>query len=221
MLVSPLGLADPRAAQASVALVLVGICVVVARRPVLFQLLGVIVAENGLSLLAIAVPGGLPYVIEIGACSTSRSSSSPPPPSPTASTWNWEPATPSSCGACVTELALLAPALALAGALAAALARTARAADRINVAAALVTATAGLTFAATALAHSGEAARHTPWLQIDAAGGVFVAVIATVGLCSALVSPSYLRTSGRSWFTAAGCGAHTTPRCTCSGRSCC
>ena len=67
MLVPPLGLADPRAAQASVALVLVGICVVVARRPVLFQLLGVIVAENGLSLLAIAVPGGLPYVIEIGA----------------------------------------------------------------------------------------------------------------------------------------------------------
>jgi hydrogenase-4 membrane subunit HyfE len=47
--------------------VLVGIAIVVARRPVFFQLLGLIVAENGLSLLAVSVPGGLPYVIELGA----------------------------------------------------------------------------------------------------------------------------------------------------------
>jgi hydrogenase-4 membrane subunit HyfE len=40
---------------------------VIARRPTLFQLLGLIVAENGLSLLAISVPGGLPFVIELGA----------------------------------------------------------------------------------------------------------------------------------------------------------
>ena len=46
---------------------LVGVSVVIARRPALFQLLGLIVAENGLSLLAISVPGGLPYVIELGA----------------------------------------------------------------------------------------------------------------------------------------------------------
>jgi hydrogenase-4 component E len=66
-LVPPLGLGDPAAEQTSVALVLVGISVVVARRPALLQLLGLVVAENGLSLLAISVPGGLPYVIEIGA----------------------------------------------------------------------------------------------------------------------------------------------------------
>jgi hydrogenase-4 component E len=67
LLVPPLGLGDPRAEQTSVAVVLIGIAVVVARRPVLFQLLGMIVAENGLSLLAISVQGGLPYVIELGA----------------------------------------------------------------------------------------------------------------------------------------------------------
>ena len=51
----------------AVALVVVGLAIVVARRPALFQLLGLIVAENGLSLLALSVPGGLPYVIELGA----------------------------------------------------------------------------------------------------------------------------------------------------------
>jgi hydrogenase-4 component F len=100
----------------------------------------------------------------------------------------------------VTELAVLAPALALAGALAAGFARTSRQADRLNVVAALVTAAAALALAATALV---EPALRTRWLEIDGASGVFVAVIAVVGLCSALVSPSYLRTSGRSWFTAA------------------
>jgi hydrogenase-4 membrane subunit HyfE len=49
------------------ALVLVGIAIVIARRPILFQLLGLVVAENGLSLLAVSVPGGLSYVIEFGA----------------------------------------------------------------------------------------------------------------------------------------------------------
>ncbi len=67
VLVPPLGLGDPRAEQTSVALVLVGMTIVIARRPALLQLLGLIVAENGLSLLAISVPGGLPYVIELGA----------------------------------------------------------------------------------------------------------------------------------------------------------
>ncbi|HEX6024069.1 MAG TPA: proton-conducting transporter membrane subunit [Solirubrobacter sp.] len=100
----------------------------------------------------------------------------------------------------MTELAVIAPALALAGAIATGLARTPRQADRINVVFALVTAAAALALAALALF---EEAQTTRWLQIDGASGVFVAVIAIVGLCSALVSPSYLRTSGRSWFTAA------------------
>jgi hydrogenase-4 component E len=50
-----------------VAVVLVGIAIVVARRPAFLQMLGLIVAENGLSLLAVSVPGGLSYVVELGA----------------------------------------------------------------------------------------------------------------------------------------------------------
>lgn len=53
--------------RAAVAVVLVGIAIVAARRPILFQLLGLIVAENGVALLAVSVPGGLSYVVELGA----------------------------------------------------------------------------------------------------------------------------------------------------------
>lgn len=66
-LVPPLGLGDARTEHAAVALVLVGIAIVVARRPAFMQVLGLIVAENGLSLLAVSVPGGLSYVVELGA----------------------------------------------------------------------------------------------------------------------------------------------------------
>ncbi len=62
-----LGLGDPHTERAAVALVLVGIAIVIARRPILFQLLGMIVAENGVALLAISVHGGLSYVVELGA----------------------------------------------------------------------------------------------------------------------------------------------------------
>ena len=62
-----LGLGNPHAERVAVALVFVGIAIVVARRPVLFQLLGLIIAENGVALLAISVPGGLSYVVELGA----------------------------------------------------------------------------------------------------------------------------------------------------------
>ena len=72
VLVPPLGLGDPHTEHAAVALVLIGIAIVVARRPILFQLIGLIVAENGLTLLAISVPGGLSYVVDSGRCSTSR-----------------------------------------------------------------------------------------------------------------------------------------------------
>jgi hydrogenase-4 component E len=67
VLVPSIGLGDAHTEHAAVALVLLGITIVVARRPILFQLLGLIVAENGLSLLAVSVPGGLSYVIELGA----------------------------------------------------------------------------------------------------------------------------------------------------------
>jgi len=67
VLTPPLGLGAPHTEHAAVALVLVGIAIVIARRPILFQLLGLVVAENGLSLLAVSAPGGLSYVIEFGA----------------------------------------------------------------------------------------------------------------------------------------------------------
>ena len=67
LLMPPLGLGNAHTERAAVALVLVGIAIVVARRPLLFQLLGLIVAENGVTLLAISVPGGLSYVVELGA----------------------------------------------------------------------------------------------------------------------------------------------------------
>ncbi len=65
--VPPLGIGDPHTEHTSVAMVLVGITIVVTRRPILFQLVGLLVAENGLSLLAVSVPGGLSYVVELGA----------------------------------------------------------------------------------------------------------------------------------------------------------
>jgi hydrogenase-4 component F len=100
----------------------------------------------------------------------------------------------------VTELAAAVPLIALAGGVLVCLARTPSMADRLNTIAACATALAAFVLAGLAL--SGEE-RHTRWLDVDGTGGVFVAVIAAVGLCSALVSPAYLRTSGRSWFTAA------------------
>jgi hydrogenase-4 component E len=36
------------------------------RRPAIFQAFGFLVAENGLYLAALAVPGGLPVFIELG-----------------------------------------------------------------------------------------------------------------------------------------------------------
>jgi hydrogenase-4 component E len=66
-LLPPLGLGDARTEHTAVALVLVGIAIVVARRPAFLQLMGLIVAENGLALLAVSVPGGLSYVVELGA----------------------------------------------------------------------------------------------------------------------------------------------------------
>jgi hydrogenase-4 component F len=100
----------------------------------------------------------------------------------------------------VTELALLTPVVALCGGILVCLGRTPAEADRLNLVAAILTAAVGLALAAAALFGSPL---ETGWLLVDGASGVFVAVIAVVGLCSALVSPSYLRTSGRSWFTAA------------------
>lgn len=62
----PLGLADPAAEHGAVALLCLGIATVVTRRPAILQIVGGVVAENGVYLLAVAVPGGVPSVIELG-----------------------------------------------------------------------------------------------------------------------------------------------------------
>jgi hydrogenase-4 component E len=64
--IPPLGLGDPAAEHGAVALLSLGIAIVVMRRPALLQVLGILVAENGIYLLAISVPGGLPFIIELG-----------------------------------------------------------------------------------------------------------------------------------------------------------
>lgn len=62
----PLGLADVAAERGAVTLLCLGIAIVITRRPALVQVLGILVAENGVYLLAVSVPGGLPLVIELG-----------------------------------------------------------------------------------------------------------------------------------------------------------
>jgi len=64
--VPALGLGDRAAEQGALSLLALGIAIVVMRRPALFQVLGLIVAENGAYLLAISVPGGVPAAIELG-----------------------------------------------------------------------------------------------------------------------------------------------------------
>jgi hydrogenase-4 component E len=64
--VPPLGIADRAAEDGALALLCFGIAIVVMRRPAILQVLGIIVAENGVYLLAVSVSGGIPAVIELG-----------------------------------------------------------------------------------------------------------------------------------------------------------
>jgi len=65
--IPPLGLGDVAAEQGAVALLSLGIAIVVMRAAAILLVLGIVVAEYGIYLLAISVPGGLPFVIELGA----------------------------------------------------------------------------------------------------------------------------------------------------------
>lgn len=65
-LLPSLGLETRAAELAAATLVLVGAATIVLRRPTIFHLLGLLVAENGLALAAVSVPGGLPLLIELG-----------------------------------------------------------------------------------------------------------------------------------------------------------
>ena len=64
--VPPLGLGDRAAEHGAVALLCLGLLAVATRRPAILQIVGILVAENGVYLLAISVPGGLPSVVELG-----------------------------------------------------------------------------------------------------------------------------------------------------------
>jgi hydrogenase-4 component F len=99
-------------------------------------------------------------------------------------------------------VAAVVPGLPLAGALLVQATRTPRQADRFNVAWALAVGAAALVLAVTAISRGGAAPLRGDLYEVDGASGVFVAVIAIVGLASALLSPAYLRTAGRSWFSA-------------------
>ncbi len=92
----------------------------------------------------------------------------------------------------------LAVALPLATALLVPLARGARLA-RLVVAGALLTAAAAGALGVVALADHAEPARGH-WYVVDAAGGVYLLVVAAIGLLSALASPGYLGPAHRGFF---------------------
>jgi hydrogenase-4 component E len=66
-LVPPFGLHSQAAEHAAVALVATGLVTAVLQPTTLFQVIGLLVAENGLALAAAHAVGGLPAVIELGA----------------------------------------------------------------------------------------------------------------------------------------------------------
>lgn len=65
-LLPPLGLGSRAAEQGAVALLVLGVLIAVLRRSAVFQAVGFLIAENGVYLAALAVPGGLPAIVEIG-----------------------------------------------------------------------------------------------------------------------------------------------------------
>jgi hydrogenase-4 component E len=60
------GLRSSGAEHVAVGMVALGIATAVVRRPAIFQVLGFLLAENGLYLAALAAPGRVPAFIELG-----------------------------------------------------------------------------------------------------------------------------------------------------------
>ena len=79
--------------------------------------------------------------------------------------------------------------------------RTPGGADRVNLISASVAAVVALTASVVGLVH-GARGLHGSWFLLDHAGACFLAVIAVVGWCSAMVSPTYLAGAGKSLFSA-------------------
>ncbi|MGD0455259.1 MAG: proton-conducting transporter membrane subunit [Solirubrobacteraceae bacterium] len=102
----------------------------------------------------------------------------------------------------MTDALLIAVPLApLVGALLVRLPRTPAGADRVNVIGASVSAAVALAASVVGFVH-GAGGLHGSWFLLDHAGASFLAVIAVVGWCSAMASPTYLASAGRSLFTA-------------------
>ena len=122
----------------------------------------------------------------------------------------------------VAVLAAVVPALPLACAVALLATRTPAQADRLNIVAAVATAATALALAAVgARARRRRAAARRAATSLDGASGVFLALIAVVGLCSAL-DVARLPAHGRAQLVQRRALARTatTPRCTPSGPRC-
>jgi hydrogenase-4 component E len=65
-LVPEIGLASRDAERAVLALVALGVATAALRRATLFQILGIVLVENGLALSALELPGGASLAIELG-----------------------------------------------------------------------------------------------------------------------------------------------------------
>lgn len=98
-------------------------------------------------------------------------------------------------------LLVAVPAVALVVALLVRFPRTPAGADRLNLIGASVAAVLALTASVVGLAHGARGLQGS-WFLVDHAGACFLAVIAVVGWCSAMVSPTYLAGAGKSLFSA-------------------
>ena len=65
-LVPAFGLESEDAERAAAAMVAIGLALALSRRATLFAVLAFLVAENGIAVAAVAVPGGLPLAVELG-----------------------------------------------------------------------------------------------------------------------------------------------------------
>jgi hydrogenase-4 component F len=102
----------------------------------------------------------------------------------------------------VTEPLLIAMlALPILGGLLLQAAPSLRAADAVQLAFAAPAAILASGLGVWAIVHSG-APRQGGWYLVDAGSGIFLLIIAAVGILSVLASPSHLRTSSRSFFPA-------------------
>jgi hydrogenase-4 component F len=101
----------------------------------------------------------------------------------------------------ISAVLIAVPAVPVAVALLVRAPRTPAGADRVNLIGGSVAAVVALTASILGLVH-GARGLHGSWFLLDRAGACFLAVIAVVGWCSAMVSPAYLAGAGKGLFSA-------------------